>query len=99
METMPCLCNEEKIAAYARALAHPARVYILRFLEQHCACYAGDISEQLPIANSTVSQHLKVLREVGLIEGTFTPPHIQYCINKQNWEEARTLFVFFTPCC
>jgi ArsR family transcriptional regulator, arsenate/arsenite/antimonite-responsive transcriptional repressor len=92
--------RDEKIARYAKALSHPARVFILQFLEQQCACFAGDISEQLPMANSTVSQHLKVLKEAGLIQGNFTPPTIEYCINKENWTEAKQLFeAFFTACC
>lgn len=87
--------TEEKTALYAKALGHPARVFILKFLEKQCACFAGDISEQLTIANSTVSQHLKALKEAGLIQGTFNPPTIKYCINKENWEEAKGLFQAF----
>ncbi len=88
----PFNTNDKKIAQYAKALAHPIRVFILRFLEKQCACFAGNISEQLPIANSTVSQHLKVLKEAGLIQGTIDPPTIKYCINKENWAEAKQLF-------
>ena len=89
--------TDEKLAMYAKALAHPIRLFILRFLEKQCACFAGDISEKLPIANSTVSQHLKVLKEAGLIKGTINPPTIKYCINKENWDEAKALFsAFFT---
>jgi len=99
-QIQPYSATEEKMARYAKALSHPARVFILRFLEQQCACFAGDISEQLPMANSTVSQHLKVLKEAGLIKGSFNPPTIEYCIDKENWTEAKALFeAFFTPCC
>ncbi len=84
--------ESEKLAAYAKALAHPARIFILQFLSKQCGCFAGDISEQLPIAASTVSQHLKTLKEAGLIQGTLNPPTILYCIHKTNWEEAKTLF-------
>lgn len=87
--------KEEKIAQYAKALGHPARIFILKFLEQQCACFAGDLSEKLPIANSTVSQHLKALKEAGLIQGDFNPPTIKYCINKDNWAEAKALFMDF----
>jgi ArsR family transcriptional regulator len=91
---------EIKTARYAKALSHPARVVILRFLETHCSCFAGDISAQLPIADSTVSQHLKVLKEAGLIQGNIHPPAIQYCIRREAWDEARQLFEdFFQPCC
>jgi predicted transcriptional regulator len=91
----PFTAEDEKLALYAKALGHPIRVFILRFLEKQCACFAGDISEQLPIANSTVSQHLKALKEAGLIQGTINPPTIKYCINKQNWAEAQKLFADF----
>lgn len=95
LSTAPYTVSDEKLALYAKALAHPIRVFILRFLEKQCACFAGDISEQLPVANSTVSQHLKVLKEAGLIQGTINPPTIKYCINKQNWAQARELFAVF----
>lgn len=91
----PFTQTDEQLALYAKALSHPARIFILRFLEQQSACFAGDISEQLPIANSTVSQHLKALREAGLIQGTINPPTIRYCINQENWQEAKRLFGAF----
>jgi Predicted transcriptional regulators len=102
-DAKPYSAQEEKTALYARALGHPARIFILNFLSSQTACFAGDISEKLTIANSTVSQHLKVLKEAGLIQGTINPPTIQYCINQANWEEAKALFeVFFNvekkPC-
>lgn len=87
----PYTLADEKLATYAKALGHPARVYILRFLEKRSSCFAGDISAELPIANSTVSQHLTALKEAGLIQGTINPPTIRYCINQQNWQEAKTL--------
>lgn len=87
--------NEEKLAAYAKVMGHPARIFILHFLEKQCVCFAGDISEKLPIAASTVSQHLKALKEAGLIQGTINPPTIKYCINKENWAEAKNLFHTF----
>jgi predicted transcriptional regulator len=95
IEVQPYSITEEKMALYAKALGHPVRVFILKFLEQQCACFAGDISERLPIANSTVSQHLKALKEAGLIQGTFNPPTIKYCINKEKWAEAKALFEAF----
>lgn len=87
--------TEEKMALYAKAMGHPARLFILKFLVQQNACFAGDISEKLPIANSTVSQHLKSLKEAGLIQGTINPPTIKYCIHQQNWAEAKSLFRAF----
>jgi len=96
----PYADTEEKIALYAKALSHPARVFILRFLEEQCSCFAGDISQQLPIANSTVSQHLKALKDAGLIRGEIHPPTISYCIDRAHWDEARQLFQdFFSRCC
>ena len=100
LEIAPYTIADEKIARYAKALGHPARVFILRFLEKQCNCFAGDISDQLPIAISTVSQHLKALKEAGLIQGTINPPTIKYCINKENWAETKALFQdLFTECC
>lgn len=100
VDTNPNTITDEKIACYAKALCHPVRVYILRFLEEQCSCFAGNISEKLPMAKSTVSQHLSVLKDAGLIKGEINPPTIKYCINKENWREARELFQdFFQECC
>ncbi|MCP3933642.1 MAG: winged helix-turn-helix transcriptional regulator [Bacteroidetes bacterium] len=84
--------KQEKLARYAKALSHPARVYILRFLDTQCACYVGNIVDELPMAQSSVSQHLKELKNAGLIQGTVEPPKIKYCINRSAWEEAKKLF-------
>ena len=90
--TKTYLPEDEKLARYAKALGHPARVAILRFLEQHDACFAGNIAETLPIAASTVSQHLTALKDAGLIGGEINPPTIKYCINPVAWQEAKILF-------
>ena len=87
--------TDEKLARYAKALGHPARVVILRFLNEQCACFAGNIAEQLPIAASTVSQHLNELKAAGLIQGTVTPPTIKYCIHREHWAEAQRLLIDF----
>lgn len=87
--------KQERIARYAKALAHPARIFILEFLDRQCACFAGNIVDVLPIAQSTVSQHLKELKDAGLIQGTVDPPRVRYCINRENWAEAKTLFTVF----
>ena len=89
--------NQEKIARYSKALGHPVRVFIMDFLvknEDKC-CYSGDMAEELPIARSTLSQHLKELKEAGLIQGEINPPYIKYCINKTSWEEAKGLYGLF----
>jgi predicted transcriptional regulator len=87
--------EQEKLARYAKALGHPARVFILKFLENCNGCFVGNIVDELPMAQSTVSQHLKELKDAGLIQGTITPPKVRYCINRQNWEEAKALFIDF----
>ena len=85
----------EQIARFAKALAHPARIQILQFLARQQECYFGDIHEELPIAKATVSQHLKELKEAGLIQGTIEAPKVRYCINRDNWQYARGLFCDF----
>jgi predicted transcriptional regulator len=87
--------EQEKLARYAKSLGHPARVFILKFLENCNGCFVGNIVDELPMAQSTVSQHLKELKDAGLIQGTITPPKVRYCINRQNWEEAKALFKDF----
>lgn len=84
--------NQEKLARYAKALGHPVRVYVLELLGKQACCYSGDLSEELPIAKSTLSQHLKELKDAGLIQGEIEAPRVKYCINKENWEEASKLF-------
>lgn len=81
-----------RAARYAKALGHPVRLYVLELLSKQSCCYSGDLSDELPIAKSTLSQHLKELKEAGLIQGEIEAPRIKYCINKENWEEARSLF-------
>lgn len=83
--------NEEQIARYMKALAHPARVAIVRFLATQKCCYFGDIHEVLPIAKATVSQHLTELKNSGLIQGEIIPPKVKYCINRGAWSEAKEL--------
>ena len=81
--------EQERIARYAKAMGHPARMAILKFLAARDTCYLGDIHEELPIAKATVSQHLKELKEAGLIQGEIEAPKVKYCINRTNWEEAK----------
>ena len=84
--------EQEQLARFARALGHPIRVAILQMLSKQTCCYHGDMSEVLPVAKSTLSQHLKELKEAGLIQGKITPPMVLYCINKKNWASAKLLF-------
>ena len=87
--------NQIRLARYAKALSHPIRVYVLDVLSRQSCCYSGDLSEYLPIAKSTLSQHLKELKESGLIQGEIEAPKIRYCLNKENWNEAQELFQQF----
>ena len=82
----------EELAKYAKALGHPTRIKILNHLDNSSCCYTGDLLEVLPLAQSTVSQHLKELKEAVLIQGTVNPPKIKYCINQDNWKRAKMLF-------
>lgn len=86
---------QTRLARYAKALSHPVRIQILQILSQQSCCYSGDIVDDLPIARSTLSQHLTELREAGLIQGEFNPPKIKYCIRQEAWEEATQLFAQF----
>ena len=87
--------QQQKTARYAKALGHPVRVYVMELLSKQACCYSGDISEELPIAKSTLSQHLKELKDAGLIQGEIESPRIKYCINRENWDEAQQLFKQF----
>jgi len=87
--------DQKQAARYAKALGHPIRIYILELLSKQSCCYSGDLSEVLPIAKSTLSQHLKELKKAGLIQGETEPPKIKYCLNRQNFEEAKKLFSNF----
>ena len=87
--------KSEKLARYAKALSHPVRIEILELLEGDSCCFTGDLVDIFPIAQSTISQHLKELKNAGLIKGEVNPPKIKYCVNKENWEEAKQLFADF----
>ena len=87
--------QEEQLARFAKALGHPARIAILKFLESQQECFFGDIHEVLPIAKATVSQHLTELKNAGLIQGEIQPPKVKYCINAENWALAKSLFEEF----
>lgn len=84
--------RQERMARYAKALGHPIRIFVLEYLSKQSCCYSGDLSDLLPIAKSTLSQHLKELKLAGLIQGETNPPKIKYCISKDNWQEAKLLF-------
>ena len=87
--------DTEALAKFAKALAHPTRIAILKHLEHQSCCFTGDLVEVFPLAQSTISQHLKELKNAGLIQGELKLPKIKYCINQQNWNKAKTLFQQF----
>lgn len=91
--------EQEQIARFAKAMGHPARMAILAYLAKQDSCFFGDIHEELPIAKATVSQHLKELKDAGLIQGEIETPKVRYCINQENWELARKLFAAFLGDC
>lgn len=82
--------KENKLAKYAKALAHPARIAILNLLAAKATCQCGDIVEELPLSQSTVSQHLKELKEAGLIKGAIEGAKVCYCIDEKEWKAAQT---------
>ena len=82
--------KENKLAKYAKALGHPARIAILKYLAGKAACQCGDIVEELPLSQSTVSQHLKELKEAGLIKGEIEGARVCYCIDEKEWKAAQT---------
>ena len=77
------------LAVIAKALAHPARIAILKFLIKTKTCVCGDIVDELPLSQSTVSQHLKELRSAGLIKGDIDGPSVCYCIDEKAWNKAK----------
>ena len=94
-----------ELAAIAKALGHPARIAILQFLARQKECMCGDIVNELPLSQSTISQHLKELKNIGLIKGNVEGPGVCYCIDEKNWAKMKNmlgdLFDDFDPknCC
>jgi ArsR family transcriptional regulator len=82
---------DEELAALAKAIGHPARVQILRILTRRNACVYGEIVEEVPLAQSTISQHLKVLKSVGLIRGEVDGPRVCYCIEPRTLRRLKAL--------
>ena len=82
-----------EVATLAKALGHPARIAILKYLVKQDKCINSDLVEELGLAQSTVSQHLKELKNAGLIQGTVTGASMNYCVNQTQWEKAKTLIL------
>ena len=99
--------KDNRVSRYAKALSHPARIAILNLLIKKQSCICGDIVEELPLSQSTVSQHLKELKEAGLIKGDIDGAQVCYCIDEKEWKVAKVaiseLFDSFqrvnTKCC
>lgn len=95
LTTLDYTVGEEAIASIAKALAHPVRIRILKLLAGETCCFTGELTEIIPMAQSTISQHLKSLLESGLIQGEINPPKVKYCINRERWQMAREQFSEF----
>lgn len=89
--------SDEEIqqAAWAKALAHPARIAILKVLARRDTCICGEIVDELPLAQATVSQHLKALKEAGFIQGDIDGPRTCYCLDMKVLSQCRTLLEGF----
>ena len=84
--------EQNLIANFAKAIGHPARVAILEYLVESNQCICGDLVEELPLAQATISQHLRELKNIGIIDGTVVGTTVCYCINKAIWDEAKEVF-------
>lgn len=80
--------EQNRLADLAKALAHPARIAILQYLIQNKSCIVGALTDVLPISQSTISQHLKELKNTGIIKGEIEGPSVCYCIDQNAWNEA-----------
>ncbi|QHS59999.1 ArsR/SmtB family transcription factor [Chitinophaga agri] len=87
--------EQNEMAAMAKALAHPARIAILQYLVRKNACVCGDLVEELGLAQATTSQHLKELKQAGIIQGTIEGVSVCYCINPDVWQQYKALFNSF----
>ena len=84
--------TQKRLAKLTKALSHPARIAIIQLLAQRESCICGDITDELPLAQSTVSQHLKALKEVGLIQGQIDGVRTCYCLDEKGVAELQELF-------
>jgi ArsR family transcriptional regulator, arsenate/arsenite/antimonite-responsive transcriptional repressor len=81
--------DDDALAAMAKAVAHPVRIAIIRLLAHRETCMTGDVVAELPLAQSTVSEHLRILREAGLIQGEIEGPRTRYCVNPEGLKALR----------
>ena len=85
--------RQNRVANLAKAFDHPARVAIIEFLLSNETCICNDLVNELPLSQSTITQHLKELKRIGIIKGEVEGPKVNYCIDEQVWDEARDIFV------
>ena len=83
--------EQNQLAEFAKALAHPARIAILQHLIKHQTCICGDLVDVLPLSQSTISQHLKELKRIGIIRGEIEGPRVCYCIDPKSWQQAQEM--------
>ena len=95
--------KQNRVSEIAKALAHPARIAIVEYLAKSNVCMCGDIVDVLPLSQSTVSQHLRELKNAGLIKGDIEGTKVCYCINERGWAEAKQMLgqflVTVQKCC
>jgi DNA-binding transcriptional ArsR family regulator len=84
--------DQNTIATYAKVLAHPARIAILKIIAQSNSCICGDLVNEIGLAQATISQHLKELKTIGLLNGTVDGTSVCYCINQEKWDEFQEVF-------
>ncbi len=87
--------EQNQLADYAKVMGHPARIAILEYLLSSDTCINGELVDELGLAQATISQHLRELKQAGLIQGTVTGTRMNYCINKENWSSISELFTAF----
>lgn len=85
--------RQNRVADLAKAFDHPARVAIIEYLLQNETCICTDLVSELPLSQSTITQHLKELKRIGIIKGEVEGPKINYCIDEKVWEEAKDIFI------
>lgn len=85
--------RQNRLATLAKAIGHPARVAILEYLLAHETCICNDLVIELPLSQSTITQHLRELKQIGLIKGEVEGPKVNYCIDEEVWKEAKSIFI------
>lgn len=84
--------SQKEIASFAKAMGHPMRVAIMQYLASLNSCYFGDIHKEFGLSKANVSEHLRILKECGLIQGEIISPKVKYCVNVENWKRASDVF-------